>query len=75
MPGAIRHHEPVGTGLRAPHLARAAQQLADICSRPGQREPREVSAGGIEAHEGVGAEVRKPDQVGLVDVHGVGLDA
>src|SRR5438552_3638399 len=66
-------YQPVGAGLRRPHFAAAAEDLAHARVRAIARERLEPLGLGIEAHHRVGAEVAEPHLVVFVDVHGVGL--
>src|SRR3970040_318331 len=63
----------VSAGLGAPDLAWSAEELAHLGGGAGQREGIERLLVGLEADQGVCAEVGEPDNVTFIDVHGVGL--
>src|SRR4051812_49402811 len=60
------------TRFGAPYLTRTSVELADVGAGLVGREGKEGLALGIETYDGIGGEVGEPDDVGVVDVDGIG---
>src|SRR6185295_16834390 len=61
-------HQPVGAGLRAPHLAGAAEHVAHRGAALVRREAVELLGRGIKTQYRVGDEVGDPHLVLVVDI-------
>src|SRR3990172_7953889 len=68
----IYNHQPVVAGFRSPDLAGAAIELAHARASVVAGETRELLGLRIEPHDRVCPEIRKPDIIVLVHIHGVG---
>src|SRR5574341_120679 len=63
--------QPVVPGLRAPDFAGTAEKLAHPGIFTIARKAREYTALRIKTHDGIGPEIRQPDIIVLVHIHGI----